>query len=161
MNVRTIVFAGLVALALFGRTGSAGAQDAIPQLPLSDALISRFVAALPEMNAAAAASPETSNASDAKLRTATEAIAKKHGFESYQQFSEVSSSIALVLVGIDPATKSFTEPKVTIEQQIKVLTQTLADLKESLQAAQRTTDPRNVELVIKHHSQISTAAMSK
>ena len=165
MNARMLVCAGFVALTVLLRVGPAGAQDVIPQIALNEALVGKYIAAMPEMNAAAVASPRSSSqptrASEAKLLAAVEGIAKKHGFESFQQFADVSSSIALVIVGIDPATKTFTEPKVTIEQQITVLSKTLADLKESLAAAQRTTNRGNVELVTKYHEQISSAATSR
>lgn len=158
---RMLVCAGLVTFGVLTHPAPAGAEDPIRQIALSETLVGRFVAALPEMNAAAITSPQSANASDAKLRAAAEAIAKKHGFQSFQHFSDVSSSIALVLIGIDPATKRFTEPKVTIERQIAELTKTLAELKESLEAAQRTTDRRNVEVVQKYHELISKAATSR
>src|SRR5689334_21850335 len=44
-----------------------------------------------------------------------DAAAKKHGFKDFNEYDEVLGNITLVMTGIDPKTKAFTEPAVAIK----------------------------------------------
>ena len=46
-----------------------------------------------------------------KVQADLEAVAvKKHGFKDFNEYDEVVDNISLVMTGIDPKTKAFTEP---------------------------------------------------
>ena len=92
----------------------------------------------------------------------------------------MSATVAVVMSGIDPATKAFTEPKIVLEKRIAFMTtfiaevkadnasmpptsklakappeilpftQALDTLKEGRKTLPATTDPRNVALVTKY-----------
>ena len=71
----------------------------------------------------------------------------------------------MVMAGIDPQTKAFTEPKVAIKKEIdevkadksipeKEKKQMLEELNEALKTAQPIQHPGNVELVKKYYDKI-------
>jgi hypothetical protein len=49
------------------------------------------------------------------------AVAKKHGFASLAQYDDVSMNITMIMSGIDPQTKKFTEPPDQIKSEIAAL----------------------------------------
>src|SRR5213596_2674207 len=51
-----------------------------------------------------------------------DAAAKKHGFKDFNDYDEVLGNITLVMTGIDPKTKAFTEPAAAIKQEIADVT---------------------------------------
>jgi hypothetical protein len=160
-RLRSGLVVGIVAIACLCRADAVMAQDAIKQFALTEQAVEGFITALPEMTRATAAAQGTAGPADRTLQDALDAIANKHGFANFQQFSDVSASIGLVLVGLDPKTKTFTEPRTTIEAEIVMLLQTLAELKDALKSAQSVTSPGNIELVKKYHDKTSAAATSK
>ena len=71
----------------------------------------------------------------------------------------------MVMAGIDPQTKAFTEPKVAIKKEIEEVTadksipekekkQMLDELNEALKSAQPIQFPSNIELVTKYYDKI-------
>ena len=74
----------------------------------------------------------------------------------------------LVMTGIDPKTKAFTEPAAAIKQEIADVTanrtipaaekkQMLEELNEALKAAQPIQFPGNIDLVKKYYDKIDAA----
>src|SRR5215216_1668516 len=51
-----------------------------------------------------------------------DAAAKKHGFKDFNDYDEVIGNITMVMAGIDPKTKAFTEPAAAIKQEIAEVT---------------------------------------
>ena len=103
---------------------------------------------------------------DPKVQAELESIAKKHGFASFAEYDDVAANISMVMAGIDPQSKAFTEPKVAIQKEIeevkgdksipeKEKKQMLDELTEALKigAADRST-PSNIELVKKYCDKI-------
>ena len=95
-----------------------------------------------------------------------EAIAKKHGFASYDDFSVVIDNISLVLGGIDPVSKKYVGSESVIKSQIG---QVEADKKmsasdkkqalEELNNALKTPEPPlenkgNIDLVLKYYDKL-------
>ena len=77
-------------------------------------------------------------------------------------------NITLVMTGIDPKTKAFTEPAAAIKQEIADVTanktisaeekkQMLEELDEALNSAQSIQFPGNIELVKKYYDKIDAA----
>ena len=52
------------------------------------------------------------------MQAELESIAKKHGFADFNEYDDVAANISMVMAGIDPQTKAFTEPKVAIQKEI-------------------------------------------
>jgi hypothetical protein len=97
-----------------------------------------------------------------------DAAAKKHGFKDFNDYDEVLGNITLVMTGIDPKTKVFTEPAAAIKQEIAEVTanktipaeekkQMLDELNEALNSAQPIQFPGNIELVKKYYDKIDAA----
>ena len=55
---------------------------------------------------------------DAKVMTQLEAVAKKNGFASFDEYNNVIDNITLVIGGIDPATKKYVGSDAVIKSQI-------------------------------------------
>src|SRR5262249_18102992 len=112
------LFSVLLALALFDH-GVATAQ-AGKQIKLTEKHIQSFMGAYNDMvKVYESADPDKPD--DPKVEAQVEAIAKKNGFASLAEFDDVSVSISMVMSGIDPQTKKFTEPPEQIKKEIAAL----------------------------------------
>jgi hypothetical protein len=58
---------------------------------------------------------------DPKVEAQAGAIAKKSGFASLAEYEDVSMNIAMIMYGIDPQTKKFTDPPEQIKKEIAAL----------------------------------------
>jgi hypothetical protein len=58
---------------------------------------------------------------DPKLEAQAEALVKKNGFANLAEYDDVSMNIAMIMSGIDPQTRKFTEPPEQIKQQIDAI----------------------------------------
>ena len=160
-----LVIAALVALALTQMPGPAAAQ-AIKQVQLTEKQIEGFISAQKDMAAVAdKMQGATSDKPDPKLQAELEAIAKKYGFASFNEYDDVAANIAMIMAGIDPQSKAFTEPQVAIKKEIeevqsdksipeKEKKQMLEELAEALKTAQPVQFPNNIELVKKYFDKI-------
>jgi len=97
-----------------------------------------------------------------------DAAAKKHGFKDFNDYDEVIGNITMVMTGIDPKTKAFTDPAVAIKREIAEVTanktmparekkEMLEELHEALKSAQPIQFPGNIELVKKYYDKINGA----
>ena len=110
-------FLALLALALFGR-GAATAQE-MKQIKLTDKNIQGFMAAYEDI--AKLYDGAESDKPDPKVEAQAAAVAKKNGFASLAEFDDVSFGISMIMSGIDPQTKKFTEPPEQIKKEITAL----------------------------------------
>jgi hypothetical protein len=159
------MIAALVAVALAPFSGAVVAQGAVKQIPLNDKHIEGFIAAQKDMAQVAEKMQGNSDKPDPKVQAELEAISKKHGFASFQEYDDVAANISMVMAGIDPQSRAFTEPKVAIQKEIdevkgdttipeKEKKQMLEELAEALKSAQPIQHPANVELVKKYWEKI-------
>jgi hypothetical protein len=58
---------------------------------------------------------------DPKVEAQAASLAKKNGFASLAQYDDVSTNIVMIMFGIDPQTKNFTEPPDQIKNEIVAL----------------------------------------
>src|SRR5207245_600343 len=58
---------------------------------------------------------------DPKVEAQAEAVAKKNGFASLDEYDDVSFNITMIMSGMDPQTKKFTEPPEQIKKEIASL----------------------------------------
>src|SRR6516165_10074224 len=94
-----------------------GQPPALKQIALTDKQVEGVVAAQKEMNPITEKLPDNAPA-DPKVMAQLEAIAKKHGFASYDDYSVVINNISLVLGGIDPVSKKYVGSESVIKSQI-------------------------------------------
>jgi hypothetical protein len=160
-----LMIAALVTVALMHYSGAAQAQGAVKQIPLTDKHIEGFISAQKDMASVAEKMQGNSDKPDPKVQAELETIAKKHGFASFQEYDDVAANISMVMAGIDPQSRAFTEPKVAIQKEIdevkgdnsipeKEKKQMLDELAEALKSAQPIQHPGNVELVKKYWEKI-------
>ena len=58
----------------------------------------------------------SSDQSDPKLQAESEAIAKKSGFKDFAEYDNVAANILMVVAGIDPVTKRYTDPQIAVKK---------------------------------------------
>jgi hypothetical protein len=114
----------------------------LKQLALTDKQIEAVIAAQKEMNPITDKLPENAPA-DPKIIAQLEAIAKKNGFASYDDYNIVIDNISLVLGGIDPVSKKYVGSEAVIKGQIA---QVEAEKKMSAEDKQRALNDLNLAL---------------
>jgi len=143
--------------------GPAVTRDAPVQLALTEQQIQGFIAVTPEI--AKVIEPLQSDP-DAKTVAQLDGIAKKGGFADYAQYEVVAANIAMVLQGVDPETRKFTDPKQMIQSQIREVEadaamsaedkkDALAELNEALSVVHPVDNPGNIALVEKHYDKLA------
>ena len=156
-----VLFPALLALALFD-TGSATAQE-VKQIKLTDKHIQGFMAAYEDIaKLYAGANPEP----DPRAEAQAAAVAKKNGFASLDEYDDASMNIAMIMSGIDPQTKKFTEPPEQIKKEIAALKadksvpeaekrEGLAQLEAALKIAKPIQFKENIALVLKYFDKLA------
>ena len=106
---------------------------------------------------------------DPKVIAQLEAVAKKNGFASYDEYNDVIDNISLVLGGFDPATKKYVGTEAVIKAQIaqvqadkkmsaKDKKDALADLNQALKAPEPPIENKgNIDLVGKYYDKLAAA----
>ena len=143
-------------------------QASANQVALTAKQIEGFIAGQKDMAAIIKKIPASSTKPDPKIAAQLDSTAKKYGFKSFVEYDDVASTIALVMSGIDPVSKSFMEPKEAIQQEIAEVTadksigkaertRMLQDLNEALKAAQPVQHRGNIDLVKSYFERIEAA----
>jgi hypothetical protein len=102
---------------------------------------------------------------DPKVEVQAEAVAKKNGFANLAEHNVVSMNIAMIMSGIDPETKKFTEPPELIKQEIASLKADksvpeaekkdyLVQLEDALKNAKPIQFKENITLVLKYFDKL-------
>jgi len=169
--MRRFVRFAIVAAAVCGLaqvSTSALAQAPILQIQLTEKHVENFIAAHKEMTATAEKLPANAPIkSDPKIQAELEAVAKKHGFRNFNEYDDVAANIALIMAGIDPQTKVFREPRLSIQREIEELRndrtipekerkQILEGLNEALKLSQSIKFSGNVDVVKKYYGKLET-----
>jgi hypothetical protein len=92
-------------------------------------------------------------------------LAKKNGFASLAQYDDVLTNITIIMFGIDPQTKDFTEPPEQIKNEIAALKadksvpeaqkkEVLSQLEAALKVAKPIQFKENIALVLKYYDQL-------
>jgi hypothetical protein len=155
------LFSALLALALFDH-GAAIAQEA-KQIKLTEKHIQGFMAAYEDMaKLYDGANPEP----DPKVEAQAEAVAKKNGFASLDEYDDVSFNIEMIMSGIDRQTKKFTESPEQIKNEIAALKadksvpeaekkEGLTQLEAALKNARPVQFKENIALALKYFDQLA------
>jgi hypothetical protein len=158
----------LMAFALIQIPGAAMAQ-AVKQVRLTEKQVLGFIAAQKDMGPIAEKMlGAASDAPDPKIQAELQSVARQHGFASFNEYDDVATSISMVMAGIDPETKAFTDPQTALKQRIAEIQadkaisaadrkQMLDELNGELKSAVRIQFPGNIELVKKYYDQIDEA----
>ena len=162
-QVFRLLIAAFAAVALVQLAGNVAAQSPVKQLKLTEKQVDGFIAAHKDMGAVA--EKMEGDKPDPKLQSQLESIAKKFGFKDFNEYDDVASNIALVMAGIDPQTKAFTDPPTAIKREIEEITadksmpekeskQALDELAEAMKMAQPIQFPGNIEIVKKYYDRL-------
>jgi hypothetical protein len=143
-------------------------QPAMKQMALTEKQIEGVLAAQKDMDAITEKLPDNAKP-DPKITAQLDAVAKKNGFASYDEYNDVVDNISLVLGGFDPATKKYVGTDVVIKARIaqvqadkkmsaKDKKDALADLNEALKApAPPIENKGNIDLVAKYYDKLADA----
>src|ERR1700686_375090 len=94
-----------------------GQPPAMKQMALTEKQIEGVLAAQKDMDAITEKLPDNPKPNP-KVLAQLEAIAKKNGFASYDEYNDVVDNISLVLGGFDPATKKYVGSEAVLKAQI-------------------------------------------
>jgi hypothetical protein len=145
-----------------------GQPPALKQMALTEKQIQGVLTAQKDLDAITAKLPDNAPP-DAKVTAQLDAVAKKNGFASYDEYNDVIDNISLVLGGFDPATKKYVGSEAVIKAQIaqvqadkkmsaKDKKEALADLNEALKApAPPIENKGNIDLVGKYYDKLADA----
>ena len=137
----------------------------IKQIALTDKQVDGALAAAKEMDPITAKLAENAQP-DPKVIAQLEAIAKKNGFSSYDDYNNVVDNISLVLGGFDPQSKKYVGPEAVLKAQIaqvqadkqmsaKDKKEALADLNEALKSPPPAVENKgNIDLVTKSYDKL-------
>jgi hypothetical protein len=100
------------------------------------------------------------------MEAQAEAIVKKNGFANLDEYDDVSFNISMILPGIDPQTKKFTEPPEQIKKEIAALKadksvpeaekrEGLAQLEAALKNVKPIQFKENIALVLKYFDKLA------
>ena len=118
------------------------AQQQLKQIALTEKQVDGVVAASKEMDTITAKLQPNAKP-DAKVIAQLEAVAKKNGFASYDEYNNVMDNIGLVFAGIDPASKRYVGAEAVIKSEIA---QVQADKKMSPKDKKQALDDLNMAL---------------
>jgi hypothetical protein len=142
------------------------APPAIKQIPLTEKQVQGVLTATKDIDTIIEKLPKNAKP-DAKGTAQLEAVAKKNGFASYDEFNGVVDNINIVLAGFDPATKKYVGSEAVIKAQIaqvqadkkmsaKDKKQTLAELNQTLKSPESPIENKgNIDLVAKYYDKLS------
>jgi hypothetical protein len=140
----------------------------LKQMALTEKQVEGVLAASKDVDAIADKIPDNAKP-DPKIDAQLDAVAKKNGFASYDEYNTVVDNISLVLGGFDPATKKFVGAEVVLKAQIaqvqadkkmpaKDKKEALADLNEALKSPPPAIENKgNIDIVAKYYDKLVEA----
>jgi len=140
----------------------------VKQIALTEKQIQSVLAASKDVDAITDKIPDDAKP-DPKVDAQLDAVAKKNGFASYDEYNSVVDNISLVLGGFDPATKKFVGAEAVLKAQIaqiqadkkmsaKDKKEMLADLNEALKSPPPAIENKdNIDLVTKYYDKLAEA----
>jgi hypothetical protein len=144
-------------------------QQAPNQIQLNAKQVESFISSVKDISALIEKIESSAQGNPTPQQMASlDAIAKKHGFKDFSEYEDVADSISVVMSGIDPQTKQFTQPPEFLKKQIaqvqadksidaKERKGILQDLNEQLKTAQTVKFPGNITLVLKYYDKLEAA----
>ena len=146
------------------------AQEApLKQIALTEKQIESALAAVAEMDPINEKLPDDGKPLDAKIVAQLDAVAKKNGFASYDDYNLVVDNVSMVMAGFDPATRKYVGAEAVIKAQIaqvqadkkmpaKDKKAVLADLNAALKSPGPAIENKgNIDLVTKYYDNLAEA----
>ena len=139
----------------------------VKQMALTNKQIEGVLAAQKDMEEITAKLPD--NPTPDKITAQLDGVARKNGFASYDEYTNVVGNISLVLVGFDPATKQYVGTDAVIKAQIAQVKadkkmspsdkkEALAELNDALKAPVPPIENKgNIDLVAKYYDKLADA----
>ena len=136
----------------------------VKQMALTDKQIEGVLAAQKDMEEKLPDNPTPD-----KIIAQLDGVARKNGFASYDEYTNVVGNISIVLAGFDPATKKYVGSDAVIKAQIAQVKadkdmspsekkEALADLNEALKAPVPPIENKgNIDLVAKYYDKLADA----
>ena len=146
----------------------AAEAPAVKQIALTEKQIEGVLAAQKDVDAITDKIPDNAKP-DPKIDAQLDAVAKKNGFASYDEYNTVIDNISLVLGGFDPTTKKFIGAEAVLKAQLaevqadkkmpaKDKKAVLADLNDALKSPQPAIENKgNIDLVAKYYDKLADA----
>ena len=143
------------------------APPPMKQMALTDKQVEGVIAAHNDIEAIIEKMPQSNAKPNPKVIAQLEAVAKKNGFASYDEYTDVDENISLVLGGFDPATKKYVGSDAVIKSQIAEIEadkkmsaqdkrQALAGLNMALKAPEPPVENKgNIDLVAKYYDKLA------
>jgi len=140
----------------------------IKQMALTDKQIEGVLAVQKDMDAITEKLPENAKP-DPKVTAQLDGVARKNGFASYDEYTNVVGNISIVLAGFDPATKQYVGTDAVIKAQIAQVKadkemspsdkkEALAELNDALKAPVPPIENKgNIDLVAKYYDKLADA----
>lgn len=164
---RLMAIAAALALGILSLQQPVAAQE-VNQIKLSEEQVKGFITAQKDLSAIAGKLQEAGDKPDAALEAELEAIAKKHGFKTFQELDDVAANVSIVMAGLDPQTGTFTDPQEALKKELadiqadaSIPAEEKKQLVDELTEAIGTTPPlkhaENVEVIKKHRAEIEAA----
>jgi hypothetical protein len=161
--------AAAAALPLMTGVSRVGAEESGQQpgqIPLTAKHVEQYLAAYKELAPLFDKLDQAGDKPDPKLMQMVEATVKKFGFASLDDYDAVANSIVAVLDGVDPKTKEYTDPVVSIKQAIADIQKdksmkpadrkkAIAELNAELKEVQPVQHKGNIALVLKYYDQLA------
>jgi hypothetical protein len=138
----------------------------VKQIALTEKQIEGVLAAQKDVDAITDKIPDDAKP-DPKIDAQLDAVVKKNGFASYDEYNTVIDNISIVLGGFDPKTKKYIGVEAVIKTQIAQLQadkkmpaqdkkEALADLNEALKSPPPTIENKgNIDLVAKYYDKLA------
>ena len=145
------------------------AQQAPSQIALTVKQIEQYIAAFKELTPLFEKLDQAGGKPDPKLMGQVQAAVKKYGFKDLDDYDQVVVSIVAVLDGVDPKTKQYTDPIVSIKKEIAAVQadkamnpaerkKALESLNAELSEVQPVQHPANIPLVLKYFDKLNAVA---
>jgi len=144
---------------------STRAEVVTTQIMLTDKHIEAFILVQKDMSESIGNMQAASSLNPADYKAKLLANTKKRGFKNIAEYEAVAANISMVVAGIDPQTKEFTDPHSAIKKEIddvaadKTITakqkkELLTDLNAALKSVEPIQFSSNIALVKKHYDLI-------
>ncbi len=148
----------------------AGAPEPGKEIALTQAQIEGLLAAQPELAKLSGGAPDKPDPkAEEQAQGQAEAIVKRNGFASLEEFQDASDTVDAVLGGIDPETKSYVGPTPLLKKQLAAIqadkgmpakekAEAVKEIKEALAAGEPAKPSQgNIALVTKNYARLSAA----
>ncbi|WP_375275206.1 hypothetical protein [Methylorubrum thiocyanatum] len=148
----------------------AEAPEAGKEIALTQGQIDGLLVAQPELAKLSGGAPDKPDPkAEAQAQGQAEAIVKRNGFASLEEFQDASDTVDAVLGGIDPETKNYVGATPLLKKQLAAVqadtampaqekAETVKEIKEALAAGEPAKPSEaNIALVTKNYARLSAA----